>query len=759
MKTGGTMNFLKRAGAILMLVAVFASSCNKYADDFKQLNTKLDALATTVAGVTQLTTDMAALKTTVASLQTAIAALPTTTTLNAGLKAISDKIDAITTTLNGVANTGTATKAVVDQLKIDLKALADKVDANNTDLLAKISDLQDSLDGLAQTGSSTDTATALTIKGLQLMLEAQKIQLNQLLANSAMYSLPVNITTDAEVDFYMTKIGVWAAGGMINGTLTIKTANISAGKLTDLRTICNNIIAVIGGAASTMDVTAKAGDALVFGKLTTVTGDYKVAGFDVDDSMLSTVGGNVVLNYDGSYESSALASVGGDLILVNKAAVAPLVGTTLVSFPSVKVTGLVGDAALPGTGIVSFPLATKVELAGGVSSLTAAKATSVKIGTTVYTTGLTVNAPKATTVDLSAMTTLVAPGLNVTADPTANLMLDNFATTAALPVAVTIAGPTTISLPKYVAGALTSDATTVTLAKHEWSAPAVLPAVQALVLGSVNANVAIDNYPTLVTADITGKTQTKWANCNAGVTSTPAVATNTKLTTLTLKGVMKAVNLQGLAAGANLPLLATVSTSGQINAFTLNNSLITTGLTLGHSQFVGDIGFGATGSDLTITNNSKLTSLTTTVLDKLNSLTVTGNAKLAAFDFSSYTNLKDDASAISINISGNNGTAKTTASYSPSVPVTGSTPYQEAVIKSNSIMTLKAYLAKAKAHTPSVTLTFLNIDINLNTPAAGAADVLSTVMQANKAAFPATLIVDAVGAISSYAEMGLVVAE
>ncbi len=759
MKTGGTMNFLKRAGAILMLVAVFASSCNKYADDFKQLNTKLDALATTVAGVTQLVTDNAALKAQVTALQTAVAALPTNASIAAalttGLADIKTKIDAITNTLNTVANTGSATKAVVDQLTKDLADLKTAVGANNTDLLKKIADLQTALNGVAQTGTSTDAATALTIKGLQLMLEAQKIQLNQLLANSAMYSLPVNITTDAEVDFYMTKIGVWAAGGMINGTLTIKTANISAAKLTDLRTICNNIIAVIGGAASTMDVTAKAGDALVFGKLTTVTGDYKVAGIDVDDSMLSSVGGNVVLNYDGAYESSALASVGGDLILVNKAAVAPLVGTTSVSFPSVKVTGLVGDAALPGTGIVSFPLATKVELAGGVSSLTAAKATAVKIGTAVYTTGLTVNAPKATTVDLSAMTTLVAPGLNVTADPTANLMLDNFATTVALPVAATIAGPTTISLPKYVAGLLTSDATTVTLAKHEGFVSPVLAAVTNLTMNSLNNPLNLSLYPALVQATISGKAQDHFASCLATVSAT----VNTKLTTVTFGGVLRSVSLVATAPATDLIKLTSITTSGQINGFTLTDADALTSLSLGHGQFVGAVGFGATGSDLTITNNDKLTSLTTTALDKLNSLTVTGNAKLAAFDFSSYTNLKDDASAISISISGNNGTAKTTASYSPSVPVTGSTPYQEAVIKSNSIMTLKAYLAKAKAHTPSVTLTFLNIDINLNTPAAGAADVLSTVMQANKTAFPGTLVVDAVGAISSYAEMGLVVAE
>src|SRR5512133_3880284 len=127
MKTGGTMNFLKRAGAIFMLLAIFASSCNKYADDFDQLNTKIDALAVSVQGVTQLTTDMAALKSQVTALQTAVAALPTKTQMDAGfagvttqLTAINTAIAGITSTLATVATTGTATKAVVDQLKIDL---------------------------------------------------------------------------------------------------------------------------------------------------------------------------------------------------------------------------------------------------------------------------------------------------------------------------------------------------------------------------------------------------------------------------------------------------------------------------------------------------------------------------------------------------------------------------------------------------------------------------------------------------------------
>lgn len=120
---------------------------NKYADDFRQLNTKLDALAIQVAGVTTLTTDMSSVKAQVTALQTAVAGLPTTasiTALQTSLGSVDTKIDAITTTLNTVATAGTATKAIVDGLKTDLTALktdltafAAKVTADNLAMKAQ----------------------------------------------------------------------------------------------------------------------------------------------------------------------------------------------------------------------------------------------------------------------------------------------------------------------------------------------------------------------------------------------------------------------------------------------------------------------------------------------------------------------------------------------------------------------------------------------------------------------------------------------
>ena len=412
----------------------------------------------------------------------------------------------------------------------------------------------------------------------------------------------------------------------------------------------------------------------------------------------------------------------------------------------------------PAPAVLSISAPNLASTAGAIAIGTVGTpliATSVSfpsLTTTVAGNAVSIYTSAVTAVSLPKLATAGAVTINMGAANNGTVDLTAFASN----VAVGITGPKTVTLPAYVSGALTApQATTVTLAVHDAGINPTLAAVTTLTMSAINNTLNLSNYATLVTANITGKTQTKWASVAAAVNAT----VNPALASLTLGGVIGSVSLVATTPATDLIKLTSLTTSGQINSFTLTDADALTTLTLGHSQFIGAIGFGATGSDLTVTNNNLLTKVTTTALDKLNTLTVTGNAKLAAFDFSSYTNLKDDKSAIIISISGNNGTAVTTASYSASMPVTGSTPYQEAVIKSNSILTLKAYLAAAK--TAGVVLTSLNIDINTasTTIASPASDKLSALMQANKAAFAGTLVVDATGAISSYGEMALVVAE
>ena len=809
MKTGGTLNFLKKAGAVLMLVAVFASSCNKYADDFKQLNTKLDALATQVAGVTTLSTSLTALTAQVTALQTAVAGLPNPTAslaaLTTNLASVNTKIDAITTSLNNVATAGTATKAVVDGLKTDLAALATKVAADdaalttqiaalasndvdqsaalvalkdqNTAMAASIATLQASLNGLAMTGSASDTATALTIQGLQLMLNAQKLQLDQILANSSMFIGSVSITSDAEVDFYMPKL---AQLGMINGNLTVSTANIT--KIDNMNTILSKITAVIG--TSTVSVTAAPGKSINLSKLVSVVGSFSAVGANsssaavaqstVDMSALQSVTGDVTMDFDGPYASTALTTVGGNLYLMSHgtASSPTRVGTTTVDFPAVAVTGvIVSDGTTyvltTATPTLVYDLATKVVIGGNFASLSAAVATSVKISTPSFFTAknvgfpdavLTINAPKATVVDLSAVKTVgktTSAGLNITTADAGTVDLSNFAnyvtstpTTIAIPV--TIEGPEVITLPKYVAGALTSStALTVTLAKHEWAIPATLASVETLTLGSLNNAFVMPT--TVVTASITGKTQSVYTSCNATVN---ASTTNT-LESLTLGGVLKSA----LVTSTGLTSLTTSGVVNELGVVNCTNSGLTT-LGLAHTHFPS-----GPGSSIVVTGNSNLASLKTST-DYPWVINISGNVRLASLDLTSNVNAVSVAGA-SFTV----GTNKLSGLYVPSVKSLGSDPFVEAKIKSNVLLPIKAIVKKTTDATAdggyNLATPTLSLDL-LDASTSSGNQNLSTLMQANRTqanldnvanAGSNPTVVDLSGAIDTKAEVMLLIAE
>ena len=172
MKTGGTLNFLKRAGAILMLVAVFASSCNKYADDFKQLNTKLDGLASSIGGMSTLTTDLASVKASVASALTAIAAIPnptaSITALQASLTTVSTNVATINTTLNSLVTTVNGLPKLAD-----VNAIATKVSADLTTQLAVTNKaITDAVTALKANEATVQTAILKAITDNNATLEA-----------------------------------------------------------------------------------------------------------------------------------------------------------------------------------------------------------------------------------------------------------------------------------------------------------------------------------------------------------------------------------------------------------------------------------------------------------------------------------------------------------------------------------------------------------------------------------------------------------
>ncbi len=782
MKTGGTMNFLKRAGAILMLVAIFASSCNKYADDFTQLNTKLDALAVQVAGVTQLTADMAALKTQVASLQTTVALLPTKvqqdasfTALSAQLKTVGDNVTAIQTVLTGVAANGIATKAAVDKLGTDLATLSAKITADNaamttklngladTDLaqtaklneiiaanatlLTKITAIQTDMAAAAKTGASTDAVTALTIGGLQAMLNAQKLQLDQILLNTSMYTGNVTITTDAEVDFYFGKLAQMV---IVNGDLLVDPTLIT--KIANMNTVLEKINAVIGDNWVDLYVSAAPDKKMFLTNLTSVSGGIDIYGGSdgatqagIDIAKLASVSSNMYINLDGPLALPLLAQVRGwfEIYPYTTEDGGP-VGTTSVDFPKLTVGGSIwvgntNEILLPSATSIVMPLISIYNVSA--PECISLKSTDAKIGNGEATLDIYVNADAV--VDLSSATevlgglyiaeyteggAVLSANLSKLADAggavyvnAATVNTDSFNAD----VALTIEGAEVVSLPAWVTGTSSyltaNDALTVTAKSWFTAGVPGLGSVESLTITAANSPVVVTSYGSLVTLNVTGKTVTGWGTLLASVTSgDPLVpSSNPNLESVTLGGVLKSATISGASS------LTAVTTSGVVNGFVLNDCDAMEALTLAHAQFEPTTGAPlTTGSFLTVTNNLVLESVTTTKLNKVVGLNIQSNAALTTLGLASLTSRSNGATA-DIKIL-NNAISGTFTNAVALVP--GISPYTEAVIASPQLAVLNAYRSALYASSgPTVTL-----DIEYDTDVDGNAFNLSAAMVANE---------------------------
>ena len=318
--------------------ALIITSCNKYEDDFKDLNAKIDALAAQVQGVAALQAALTAAQAQLTTLSAAVAAIPnptaSITTLGTNLTALTANVAAIQTALG---------------------TLADDVAAGNV----------------------TAIAAAAKVDELQLALTATQADITDILANTSMYVGNVSITSNAEVDFWTPKIAQLA---MINGNLTVTTAGISVSKIAAMNVILPNITAVIGN----VTITASSGKNIDLSKLTSVLGFFTATGGNLipqstmDISSLASVTGNLTLDFDGPYASTALTTVGGNLSLTPRTTTGSTVtGTTSINFPNATVSG----ASVP---VLSFPSATSIVLPGNLTSLTANKATSVKLTKTTF---------------------------------------------------------------------------------------------------------------------------------------------------------------------------------------------------------------------------------------------------------------------------------------------------------------------------------------------------------------------------------------
>jgi len=702
----------------------------------------------------------------------------------------------------------TAIKDGSDAVNGKIDALQVIIDKANADNKAQIETVLTNLGTLSTTVENNNTVLTASVTGLQLALAAAQRDLTILLNASAMYNDNVNISTDSDVDFYLAKLFQM---GIINGNLIVNTDAVT--KIADLNKILAAVVAVIGtndavqvitsgkhhheGGAWTLTTVAgsghfvtiedQIGSSLTATLLTSIRGDYTVTGSDISDPKIDNVGGAVSYMYPGSYESVSLKTVGTNLVLHSDTT------TTNINFPNVIVGGHVGDGSHSPNGTVAFnsPHTDKIVFGlasgGQIHNLTTTNATWIKIGTPEYDGALAITAWEALTIDLSAATkasstVTIASGLSATTGSATVVNLSNLATSGALTiwadstadvmlhkfdasVMVSIRGPHTLDIPVWL-GQPGSDLNapetkTLTLEKYRWwsvTAPATIPttpelaAVETLTLGNALENVNIGAYQTLKKVVLTGAAfgdASHWATL---VAHSPGVSTigNANLEWLQLGGIMNTVSV------STLPKLTAVATSGIINTMILDNADALLSVTLGHSNFEGVAGYGGPGSDLWITGNAKLASVTTTGLDKMHSLKIVNNALLTSLDLHSYVNpLNTVGFAASLWVFNN----KLSGTFSPALAEFGTTAYQEAKITCATLEGLRDYVAVLdNAH---ATYDNFQVDVDLSTlvdnPLAGetvgTAYKLSVEMGLNAAV---STVIDGITGISNNDEFQLV---
>jgi hypothetical protein len=756
---------MKKVLLTVITFALITSSCNKYKDDFKNLNAKIDALAAQVATVSTLQTSITALQGQLTSLQTAVAAIPNNTAaiaaLSSSLTSLTNTVAAIQTKLNTMAdayvndrlntaqmltdiknaqatNQAATTLAIgnlnaaIAQLKIDLTTAINSSNSSQTTALTNaISTLQTALTdlinanklaidaanaALANTATTTQlSALQATIALMQADLAVVKAQVALLLASNNFFvgNLLINDeTTLVAAENLGAKVLV------ITGNVTIDASTFTAGQLARLKNVTNGT-AYIGSVVG--NITLSGTNAIDLGKLGSVSGDGTTTGHLTASgaahilSALTNVAGNYTLTTD--VVDNAVVTVGKNLSL-NYA------GT--YSYPALTTVGgtltATDFATTPFTTSVSFPaLSTASILNSGAANnvLTYAKATSVVIGASSALTSL--SAPVATTVTLGEKN--YAGGLTVSAPAASGTGVNLSAMiTAAGPIAITTKAATaaTIDLTSFTTNGnntiTVTNATTLNMpqftglggASQTLNSGTVTTATLAKWQGSTSLagltalqNLTVGDLKNPLAGLIAGTLKTLDVTGSA-YTASVSLPGFTALTSVKTAGLLSGLTLTGNTA------LTSVITAGQMDWFQLDGATVLTGVTLGHNYVASALGQGST---VIVTNNPALTSLTTST-SRMKQLTVTGNTVLATANFASYVAGDNiTAGAVTIAVNGNPAMQGT---YTQSIFATTTAP----VMVQSSLSTLKAYavnLLNSPAHTVTLNLGYYVAAVELTT--------------------------------------------
>ena len=658
---------MKKGLLSLLAVALTVVGCQNYDDQFDELSDQITALSATVQG----------------------------------LSTVADQITALQNTVNGLELT----------LGADIATIKTAVDALN--------------DSLA------DVATAADLGVISSTLAGVQADVKELLAANAVINQNIVINNVATLEYVESLIstGPDDPNVIVNGTIAITYDDTPFTSATHLARI-NAVTDKFATSLKTVTISntySPTGDVLSFANLAFVDNDLSITGAtnladgDATNDKLRTVTGDLtVASIKGDIDLSLLTSA-GDIVVPGGAGVTALkmgsvTAESLSTAGAAKghlnlVSATIVDGGKSTVSSIVANVATDIDFtAAATVTVNAPKAATIDITGTTLTGDLSITASSATVVKLPAVTSV---GGTITTGNLAELHLPKLSSTATMSTGAKVmdlsslatmgtgGGPITnarilnFNAPKLDTSGVVSIVAATDITIKDYSAGSNIYALAAKNLtisalaatNDVNFNVAATVFPALVKLDVTGKVASSSpyiTNQTNSVSVTSAV-----LTDLTVGGTINDVRLHGAAK------LTSLTTAGFIRDFQLLGASIITTADIGHDHIEG-----SDAATLRISNAAKLTTVAPTALDEVGNVTLTSLPKLTSINLGSMVTLPIlGGYTITISETG------LTGSYGIASEATTTTQAYTEKIYSNDLMTLKPLMTLASA-SAVVTYTF-----------------------------------------------------
>ncbi|MES1217322.1 MAG: hypothetical protein ABUT20_17545 [Bacteroidota bacterium] len=652
---------------------------------------------------------------------------------DATVDAIADAQTALTDLIN---NQFGATNLAISNLSTQL---ANAVTTLNDSIAAAISAIN------ADNTSQTVILTAL-IGQLQVALAIANAQIQTLLSSNNVFIGDLIINDEATLT---AAEALGAKVRVITGNVNINTTGLDAAQMIRLKAVTNGVtlggtpppdrifIGTVSGSVTlsgdkaidlgslvnvsgvTGDVTITGGANHILSALLAIKGNYSITGGDVQDDALTSVGGNLTLNYPAAYIYPNLTTVNGNISTTDG------VSVTSVSFPVLSTIGGAIDGNTP-----TWAWATSVNLgAGNLTSLTANVATTIVLGEPTYPGTFTLTGNLASSLTMSASS--VAGALNISigsaipgVNPVTTVNINSLTSTAGTITITTdastnstvslnayndndnivINGPTVQTLPAYTgaSGGLISSGSILTLSVPVYRAVTNvgtqfdgLTVLRNLTIGAARAIISTGSF----SGDAAAALQTLNATYAAYTLAYQDYVDLNGMANLTSVSVSATGELSGVWLQNN-PLLTSVTTLGQMDFFVVvNNDAVGLTLNMGNTAITSANG---QGSYTNVDGNENLTSFTTST-SYMKLLDVSDNPNLTSVNFSSYVAGQNiTAGTVTVYVAEN----KLAATYTASIFATNTAPV---ITTASGLTTLKAYMTNlfgSMAHTVDMQLGF-----------------------------------------------------